>query len=62
MYLYLEVTPDEYQLPLAVAESRKELAVMRGITSKQIKDYLAKTRAGKIKNPRFIRIEVDSCD
>ena len=35
MKLYLRVTKDEYELPLAVADSAQELAVMMGTTKKR---------------------------
>ena len=32
MFLYLEVTKDKFELPLAVAESIEELAKLRGVS------------------------------
>lgn len=57
--LYLEITQDEYQLPLKVAESTKELAKMCGMERKQLQNYIGKVTSGQIKKPRFIKVVVD---
>ena len=59
MKIYMEITQDEYQLPLKVADSTKELAKMCGIKRKMLQNYIGKVAQGIIKNPRFIRIVVD---
>ena len=59
MKLYLEITQDEYQLPLKVAESTKELAKMCGMERKQIQNYIGNVNRGQIKKPRFIKVVVD---
>jgi len=35
-YLYIKTTPDQYELPLAVADSPKELAEMLGVNANMI--------------------------
>lgn len=60
MKLYLEVTPDELSLPLAVAESMAELSQITGTNRTTIRTSLFKTKNGLSKGyPRFIVIEVD---
>ena len=41
MTLYLKVTKDKYELPVAVADSKKELARMLGRILEQIEDIEA---------------------
>lgn len=56
--LYLEITKDEYALPLAVAESPIELSKMVGTSKQYISSVIHKHQAGEIKRPRFIAVEV----
>ena len=59
MKLYLEVTADKYELPLIVADSVKELAAKCGSNPNTIHKYFNHVKNGKIKRPRFIKVEVD---
>ena len=58
MKLYLEITKDEYELPLVVAGSVKELATKCGCSINSIHKYFSHVKKGNIKNPRFIKVEV----
>lgn len=44
MKLYLKVTRDKYELPVAVAESPKELAIMLGTTKNNVLSSISKKR------------------
>ena len=48
MKLYIKVTSDEYELPIAVADSKRELAKMVGVRPRSVNDalYSAKKRGG----------------
>ncbi|MBR5636728.1 MAG: hypothetical protein IKW81_07375 [Pseudobutyrivibrio sp.] len=46
MKLYLKVTPDEYELPVAVAENRKVLAEMVGTTPEYVSSQISKKSKG----------------
>ena len=46
MKLYLKVTPDEYELPLAVADNRKILAEMVGTTPEYVSSQISKKCKG----------------
>ena len=66
MTVYLAVTPDRYELPVAVADTAAELARMLGVTEQSIwKTMLrheAKERAGKRVKPskrRIFKVEID---
>lgn len=45
MILWMEVTQDKYELPVAVAESKKELAEMRGIKPKTIQNAIMRAKS-----------------
>lgn len=60
MILYIMVTRDKYELPLAVADTAAELASMVGVTTNAVLSGISKTRKGKLKKSRYIRVEVDN--
>lgn len=57
--LYLEVTQDEYQLPIVVASSVPELARKTGWSVQRIWTYLNHVKHGNIKKPKFIQVVLD---
>lgn len=46
-YLYMAVTKDKYELPIAVADSTKELAIMLGLPHKTVSMYMCKSMQGR---------------
>ena len=40
MYLYMKVTKDKYELPIAVADTPRELSKMVGIKAQSISRYI----------------------
>lgn len=59
MKLYLLITNDQYELPLAVADTPTELSQMTGYKRSYIKSALSKFDKGERPNAPFRRIEVD---
>jgi hypothetical protein len=55
----MEVTQDEYELPICVAETCKELALMVGMKPESIFKSIQRQRNGESKTKRFIRVEED---
>ena len=55
----MEVTRDKYQLPLVVAGSADELAGKCGLNRQYIWTYLNHVKNGHVKQPRFIKVEVE---
>lgn len=53
MKLYLRTTTDEYELPVAVADSPRELAKMLGTTKDSVLSSISHKRPG------WFRVEVD---
>ena len=60
MTLYMKVTRDEYELPVAVAETKAELARMLGLKREHVRT--AFSHAKKFKNPTYVVVEVDDED
>jgi hypothetical protein len=57
--LYMKVTLDEYELPLAVADTATELAKMLDIKVNTIYTTMSHYKAGFIKKSPFVKVEFD---
>ena len=57
--IWLKVTLDEYQLPLAVADSAAEMAKMCGTSKNSIVSNWNHYKHGRIKNTSYIYVKVD---
>lgn len=55
-YLYLEVTPDKYALPVHVCDSVKELSIESGVSVDNINSTLHRQRHGMANRTRFIEV------
>ena len=60
MTLYMKVTRDKYELPVAVAETKAELARILGIKREHVRT--AFSHAKKFKNPTYVVVEVEDDD
>lgn len=52
----MQVTQDEYELPVAVADSLKELAEMTGTTQGSISSWMWHYRSGRLKTRKYIKV------
>jgi len=57
--LYLKVTNDKFELPVAVADSVIELSEMIGIHRRSLESIFCKIRKGKYGNSMYKIVEVD---
>lgn len=55
---WMEVENDKYELPIACADTAKELAVIVGSSENSIYSSIAHAKAGGYKS-RFIRVEIE---
>lgn len=55
--IWMEVTKDEYELPVAIADTAEELSEMTGSTVAMITSTASKMKHGRIKNGRFVKVE-----
>lgn len=53
MTLYMRVTSDKYELPLAVADSKRELAEIQGLSVSAVRS------AYSLKTKTYIEVEVE---
>lgn len=56
-YLYMEVTSDRLELPVAVAESVEELARLRGVTRSNIYKIIKNREHGL--QGKYIKVRMD---
>lgn len=57
--LYLYVTHDEYELPLVVTDSMRELADWLGVKKTTVESSLSKVRHGVVKDSRYKEVWVE---
>lgn len=55
MILYLLITNDKYELPIIVAESKRELIEKSGLSYSTIRKHLI----GDVNKPIIVKVEVD---
>jgi DNA-binding transcriptional regulator YhcF (GntR family) len=62
MKLYMCVTKDEYELPIAVADTQAELARMLGVRLNTVNRAYHCLRSGKYKDSQYKEIEIEEGD
>lgn len=55
-YLWVAVEADKYELPIAVADSARELGEMLGTTKHNVESFVSKNCSGRDSGRRIIRI------
>ena len=58
----MKVTSDEYELPVAVADTQRELADMVGVDEHVVAISLSRARRGIIQNSSYKEIWIDKED
>ena len=56
--MWLAVTPDQYELPLAVADTAEQLAAMFGLTRGSVINLVSKNAPGTQSGRKFVKVEV----
>lgn len=57
--IYMEITQDEYELPIAIADNAQELAEICGTNSGSIYTSCSRRARGIYKKSRFVSVEID---
>lgn len=57
-YVWMEVTKDEFELPVHVARTAGELALLAGTTRSNVMSGECKGRKGIYKS-RFVKVQID---
>lgn len=60
--LWMKVTNDKYELPLAVAESIAELARMTGTTRNSLNSIFCRNRKGLKASKHYVEVIIDDED
>ena len=60
MKIYLQVSKDKYELPIAVASSIKELSQICGVSEDCIRSGLSKVKRGRIKKSSYVCVDIDN--
>ena len=55
-YLWMLVEADEYELPLVVADTARELAEKCGTTKHNVETFVSKKSSGKIKGEKYLKV------
>ena len=55
-YIWMAVTPDEYELPLAVADSARELSYILGVTIDTIKTSALRQSDGSLSGRKIVKV------
>ena len=59
MTLYIKVTNDKYELPVAVADSPSELAIMLGLKRQTLWSIFSRVRKGEYRYKIYQTVEID---
>lgn len=59
MVLYLAISQDKYELPIALSDTAVGLARMLGSYPSTISSHITLYNQGKIKKQKYIKVEVD---
>ena len=59
MRLYMAVTADKYELPVAIAERLVEMERMMNMPKNSLKSYISRGHTRKKARVRFVVVEVD---
>ena len=59
MTIWMEVTQDEYELPVAVADTSFELSRMRGLEKRTVLKDLWRWKNGKVSRCKYRKVEID---
>ena len=58
-YLWMVVEADDYELPLAVAESPKELGKMIGVSWHTIRNCIYKRYDGRQSGRKYVKVRIE---
>lgn len=57
-YVYMKISRDKYELPLAVANSATELARICGLKPRSVYNCMFRARKGTRESTQYIRVDV----
>lgn len=54
--MYMAVTPDKYELPLAVCDTAGELGAKFGVSANLIQSSISKNQSGRNRGFKFVKV------
>ena len=60
--VWMMISKDKYELPIAVADTASELAKIVGKTKNHIQSEVSHYEHGRLKRPRFVRVRLEDGD
>lgn len=60
--LYLYVTNDKFEFPIAIADTQKELAEITGISLSAVKAGFSRSNRGLVEETRYKMVEIEEND
>ena len=55
--MYMAVTTDEYELPLATGDTARELGKLVGVSANLIHSSISKKQTGTTRKMRFVKVD-----
>lgn len=55
--MYMAVTPDKYELPLAVCDTARELGALFGVSANLIQSSISKNQSGRNRGYKFVKVD-----
>ncbi len=59
MVLYMAVSQDRYELPIAVADSEREIERMLNLGKGTVATHISLIQSGKLKKQKYFRVEIN---
>ena len=60
--LYIAISRDQYELPVAVADNTRELGRMIRVSPETIASHITLAAKGKIKKQKYFKVDADDGD
>lgn len=57
--MYMAVTTDKYELPIAIGDTAGELGKIVGVSPNTIHSSISKNLSGKTRKMRFVKVKID---
>ena len=62
MKIYMRVSDDDYEFPVAWGETYRELADALGLSRDTIKNAFTRLRSGRVKKSQYVEVDIGDDD
>ena len=59
-YIWMAVTADKYELPIAISDTARELGEMFGVTAKTVVSSAFRNESGLVNGFKYVKVENDA--